>query len=57
MSNTRVSIFDCLGTELLTQNTYGKRIEFDCSTLPNGIYFCVVKSGSKAYSGKFVVLR
>src|SRR3989339_220256 len=57
MSNARVSIFSCLGIELLTQNTFNKRFEFDCFPLPNGIYFCVVKSGSKAYSGKFVVVK
>ncbi|MBI5326238.1 MAG: T9SS type A sorting domain-containing protein [Ignavibacteriae bacterium] len=57
MSNARVSIFDCLGNELLTKNSAGKRIEFDCSPLPNGIYFCVVRAGSKAYSGKFVMVK
>ncbi|TAL69446.1 MAG: T9SS type A sorting domain-containing protein [Bacteroidetes bacterium] len=57
MSNTHVSIFDCLGNELLTQSTFDKRIEFDCSSLTNGIYFCVVRAGSRAFTGKFVVIK
>ena len=57
MSNARVSIFDMLGNELLTQNATDKRIEFDCSPLPNGIFYCVVRIGNNLYSGKFAVVK
>jgi hypothetical protein len=57
MSNASISILDMLGNELLTQNTSGNRIEFDCSLLPNGIYFCVVKTSKGTISDKFMVLK
>ncbi|MBK8845616.1 MAG: T9SS type A sorting domain-containing protein [Bacteroidetes bacterium] len=59
-NNVTITVYDALGSEkslLKYDKLSSKQYQFDCSSLPNGLYSISMQTEEKRYWQKFVVLH
>jgi hypothetical protein len=55
--NSSITIFNSLGVEVYSQSISTTSVNINTKQFPAGIYYCIVKTGKEALSGKFVVVK